>query len=612
MMKLLSLLLLSVAAYAHVEHERVVINNRRSFPAEYNQLGLADASSPVTFYLALKQQNMDKLEKLFWQVSDPDSKMYGQYMTVDQLRAFVAANPEITKKVMQWLLSNGIAAEDISDFGDSIRVRTTAQLAEKLFETTMYEFQAKSTGLKIVRQLGEFSLPTSLVFGQEIELIEGLYDFPPADEITMTEQKMAKSNAQAYAVIPKAVMNIYDIGALDAASHTTAGVAAFAGEPGVADGDYDVFMPGVGSQARHYKSFTTKGPFQPTASVESTLDVDCCGSIAARTDFYFLSSSSWMYSFTQEFMDYGDYPAVFSMSYGWNEEEQCNTEGGPADCSLIPTSDSKVYIARTNSEFMKIGMLGVTVISASGDSGVNGRTDPACTEDHFNPPYPAACPYLTAVGATQLSPPDLDDTYDEDACTTYACPKSGPEDAVAYEDAGFTSGGGFSNVAPMPDYQKDAIAAYMASGVELPPTSYFNTSGRGFPDIAAIGSQNLIYYSSIFGGQYQPVGGTSASAPLIAGVLALLNDALVSGGYPQLGFANPLLYKMAAECDECFTDITVGENKCTESGCFDCKGFVCAAGWDPVTGLGTPVYSAMKDYVLAQAAKRVSNKFAAA
>ena len=76
MMKLFTLLLLAVAACAHVEHERVVINNRQAFPAEYNQLGLADASSPVTFYLALKQQNMDKLEKLFWEVSNPDSSKY--------------------------------------------------------------------------------------------------------------------------------------------------------------------------------------------------------------------------------------------------------------------------------------------------------------------------------------------------------------------------------------------------------------------------------------------------------------------------------------------------------------------------------------------------------
>eukprot|EP00958_Prasinococcus_capsulatus_P030074 scaffold7891_cov390-Prasinococcus_capsulatus_cf.AAC.2 len=524
-------------------------------------------------------------------------------MTVEQLRKFVAAKPEVTEKVMKWLVSTGVAKEDISDFGDSIRVKTTAGMAEKLFETKMYQFEAKTTGHRIIRQLGEFSLPIDIAFGAEVELIEGLYDFPPADQITMTEDKLAKMAAQPYAVIPKAVMNMYDIGPLDAASSTSAGVAAFAGEPGVADGDYDVFMPGVGSSPRHYKSFTTKGPFQATASVESTLDVDCCGSIAARTDFYFLASAGWMYSFTQEFMDYGDYPDVFSMSYGWNEEEQCNTEGGPADCSLIPTSDSKVYIARTNSEFMKMGMLGVTIISASGDSGVNGRTDPSCTEDHFNPPYPAACPYLTAVGATQMDPPDLTDVYEEDACTTYVCPKSGPEDAVSYELAGFTSGGGFSNVAPMPDYQKDAVAGYMSSGVDLPPTSYFNTTGRGFPDIAALGSQNLIYYSSLFGGQYQPVGGTSASAPLIAGILALLNDALVSAGQPKLGFANPLLYKMAAECDECYTDITVGENKCTESGCFDCKGFVCAAGWDPVTGLGTPVYSAMKDYVLELARK---------
>lgn len=56
---------------------------------------------------------------------------------------------------------------------------------------------------------------------------------------------------------------------------------------------------------------------------------------------------------------------------------------------------------------------------------------------------------------------------------------------------------------------------------------------------------------------------------------------------------------MAAECSDCFTDVTVGDNKCTEDGCKpECQGFVATKGWDPVTGLGTPNYAAMKKYVL--------------
>jgi len=65
-----------------------------------------------------------------------------------------------------------------------------------------------------------------------------------------------------------------------------------------------------------------------------------------------------------------------------------------------------------------------------------------------------------------------------------------------------------------------------------------------------------------------------------------------------LGFLNPLLYTMWAAQPNTFTDITVGNNKCTEDGCSSsCKGFITAKGWDPVTGLGTPVFANIQSYV---------------
>lgn len=86
----------------------------------------------------------------------------------------------------------------------------------------------------------------------------------------------------------------------------------------------------------------------------------------------------------------------------------------------------------------------------------------------------------------------------------------GYEEAVSYAQARFASGGGFSFVAATPAYQKAQVAAYLRSGVALPPASYYNAQGRGFPDIAAFGSNVLI--SS--GGQLEGVGGTSCSAPV--------------------------------------------------------------------------------------------------
>jgi tripeptidyl-peptidase-1 len=97
------------------------------------------------------------------------------------------------------------------------------------------------------------------------------------------------------------------------------------------------------------------------------------------------------------------------------------------------------------------------------------------------------------------------------------------------------------------------------------------------PDIAAF-SENVII---VIGGSEMPIGGTSCAAPTFAGIVSLLNDALLLKGRPTLGFLNPLIYKLAESTPSAFIDITQGSNG---YGC--CAGFNAAAGWDPITGNG--------------------------
>ena len=75
------------------------------------------------------------------------------------------------------------------------------------------------------------------------------------------------------------------------------------------------------------------------------------------------------------------------------------------------------------------------------------------------------------------------------------------------------------------------------------------------------------------------------------GLIATLNSARATAGKASLGFLNPALYKLAAAYPAAFTDVTVGDNTCTEDGCTPgCTGYGAAKGWDAVTGFGTPVY----------------------
>ncbi len=93
------------------------------------------------------------------------------------------------------------------------------------------------------------------------------------------------------------------------------------------------------------------------------------------------------------------------------------------------------------------------------------------------------------------------------------------------------------------------------------------------------------------------VDGTSCSAPVFGGIIALANAARLEAGKKVLGFLPPAIYAIAAKKTGAFTDITKGDNKCTEQGCKPgCTGFVAAPEWDATTGWGTPkVVQLIKD-----------------
>jgi len=343
---------------------------------------------------------------------------------------------------------------------------------------------------------------------------------------------------------------------------------------------------------------------QSFPGIESTLDIQWVAAtgLGAQNWFWIETSTAWLYGFATHFMNTANIPMVCSMSYGWNEEKQCEEGIGQWECDHLGVNSTQ-YVQRVNTEFMKIGLIGVSLLAASGDSGANGRTDEYCTDQMFHPAFPAASPYVTAVGATQIFDALFNLTNPPPVCNSegwlpfWWCGAGGVEQAVSYAQAGFASGGGFSWVASMPTWQRTAVQKFLnSSQAKQTPASYYNAQGRAFPDMAAMGSNVLIW----MGGTFSPVGGTSCSSPISAGVFSLLNDYVVTKTGKPLGPLNPLIYKMAAAHPAAFTDVTVGDNVCTESGCGtggSCQGFYCAPGWDPVTGWGTPVYAEMLAYI---------------
>jgi tripeptidyl-peptidase I len=253
-------------------------------------------------------------------------------------------------------------------------------------------------------------------------------------------------------------------------------------------------------------------------------------------------------------------PSVISTSYSDPEDS-------------LPYS----YASRVCAAFAQLGARGVTVIFGSGDHGVGTNSSSSClpgplSTSHpsiwhgthpsgreFETHFPDSCPYITSVGATRSLPTD-------------------PEtEIVAYNPNNhFHSGGGFSKYFPRPSYQDAVVPTYIDSLGTL-YSGLYNAIGRGYPDISAQGYRIV----TVWNGTKRLVDGTSASAPIVAGVVALVNDALMAEGRPPMGWLNPWLYGKGYKG---FKDVVSG----SASGC-NGAGFPAQVGWDAVSGFGTPV-----------------------
>ena len=266
----------------------------------------------------------------------------------------------------------------------------------------------------------------------------------------------------------------------------------------------------------------------PDGEVE--LDIEVAGAIApgAQIAAYFgpNTDQGFIDAVSTAVHDTNLKPSIISISWG-----------GPEDSWTEQSRDA------LNSACEDASTMGVTVLAASGDSGSSdGSTSGVPTVD-----FPAASPFVVGCGGTKL---------------TIAGAAIGSEQAwnelSANEGA---TGGGVSEFFALPNYQQSAKVPKAPNGFV----------GRGVPDVAGNADPET-GYNVFVDGQEAVIGGTSAVAPLWAGLLALINQSLGT----NVGYVNPLLY--SAKVETTFHDITAGSNGNYSAG----------PGWDACTGLGSP------------------------
>merc|ERR1711937_154743 len=291
------------------------------------------------------------------------------------------------------------------------------------------------------------------------------------------------------------------------------------------------------------------------SGVEAALDVEYMKAVAPDVLLSVVYNSKYsLLDWCTQITNLDNSPLIHSVSYGNDERQQ----------------SSDAYMFSANTAFMKAGAQGLSILFASGDQGVCGRE--GCGggifggAKRFKPDFPAGSPYITAVGGTDF--------------LSYT---------VGEEQVWSAGGGGFSDTFAIPAYQADAVAAYKArSDADLPDASYWNNTGRGYPDVAALGGQKTSY--CVRATLFEGVAGTSASCPVVAGIFARLNGLRLAAGKPALGFLNPFIYQNP----QAFFDVTVGKNNANQK-----DGFTATEGWDPATGFGTPNYDELAKAAMA-------------
>ncbi|KZM23601.1 Tripeptidyl-peptidase I [Ascochyta rabiei] len=566
---------------SHIESEAVPVENLHTVPQGWTAIGTPAGHRKLPFRIAVRSADSNVLERTLMEVSDPNHARYGQHLKRDELKDLIKPGAESTKAVLSWLERSGINSRDIKNDGEWITFHAPIERAESMLGTTFKTYQNEvRRDVKRIRSLS-YSVPKSV--RDHIDMIQPTTRFGQikAERSNVLTQEAAPFSVAAVnatcntTITPACLSDLYNFAdyKIDPKGAVKLGVSGFL-EQYARYADLEQFTSTFAPNAGSNFSFTSVngGKLDQNStddSVEANLDIEYTVGLVdptIETTFYSTSGRGILVpdldqpseadNANEPYLDFftylaglpdGELPQVLTTSYG--EDEQS-----------VPAT----YAKKVCDIIGQLGTRGVSVIFSSGDTGVGSacQTNDGKNTTRFLPIFPASCPYVTAVGGTY---------------------RVEPERAVSF------SSGGFSDLWERPTYQDKAVRTYLEKlGSQW--EGLYNRDGRGFPDVAAQGRG----FRVVDKGSQISVGGTSASAPVFASVVALLNNARLAAGQPALGFLNPWIYSKGYQG---LTDIKDGGS----TGCIGRSiysglnaplvpyaSWNATEGWDPVTGYGTP------------------------
>ncbi|XP_014560660.1 hypothetical protein COCVIDRAFT_88675 [Bipolaris victoriae FI3] len=580
----------SASTTSHVEGE--VVERLHGVPEGWSQVGAPDPDQKLRFRIAVRSADNELFERTLMEVSSPNHPRYGQHLKRHELKDLIKPRAESTSNILNWLQESGVEARDIQNDGEWISFYAPVKRAEQMMGTTFKTYQNEARAdIKKIRSL-DYSVPKHI--RDDIDIIQPTTRFgqiQPERSQVFSQEEVPFSALVVNAtcnrkITPDCLANLYnfkDYVASDA--DVTIGVSGFLEQYARFDDlkqFISTFQPKAAGSTFQVTSVNA-GPFDQNStadSVEANLDIQYTAGLVApdiETRYFTVPGRGILIpdldqptqddNANEPYLDYFTYlndleddelPEVLTTSYG-ESEQSVPAEYAKKVCNLIG----------------QLGARGVSVIFSSGDTGPGSacQTNDGKNTTRFLPIFPASCPYVTSVGGTVGVE---------------------PEKAVSF------SSGGFSDLWPRPAYQEKAVSEYLEKLGDR-WNGLYNPQGRGFPDVAAQGQGFQVFDK----GRLISVGGTSASAPVFASVVALLNNARKAAGMSSLGFLNPWIYEQGYQG---LTDIVAGGSTgCTGRSIYSglqaprvpYASWNATEGWDPVTGYGTPDFKQLLTLVTA-------------
>jgi kumamolisin len=494
--------------------------------------------------IALSLRNQDQLSQLLQAQNDPASPLYHKYLTPQQFTSFFAPTQDNVNQVVSYLHSQGLHVGSISSNRTLIDVSGSASVVEKAFDVSLsnYSFHSRD----VYAPTDEPSVPASLA--GMIVSISGLDDVAQYHHAPL-DVKPHVGNGVGGGYDPTDLRDAYDMNSLVSSANGSGQTVAIFELDSYKSSDINTYLSQYGLGSAKYSNVVVDGASTTAGAgaIEVELDMEVVSAIApgATQKIYIGPNSTTGVNDTYNKIVTDDTAKVTSTSWG-----ECEADSGNSE------------LAALDNIFQQASAQGQAVFAASGDSGAYD-----CNNSSLAVDSPADDPNVVGVGGTTLNVTSGGAYSSESVWSDASDTQRSPE--------GAGGGGGYSTYFSKPSYQT-------GTGVD-------SNSMRHVPDVSADADPNTGYsvYCTVSSAGCSSgsagwivVGGTSAAAPLWAGIATDTNAYLAGLGDATLGSASADLYKLfnTTQTYSAYHDITSGNN----------LHYNATTGYDVASGIGSP------------------------